>query len=126
MNVISPTGDSTIEIIPRAEYTYVSVVYTNVSTNLDHTIAVTPTYTDNSVTFTMTQAVKTAVKLNKGEFININVYGTNSNGQTPNKLMYRGRLFTTDQSINQITNQTYSVNKDTYTENTSDNDYIII
>lgn len=126
MNVISPSGDSAIEVIPRKQYTYVSVAFTNVSTNKSQTIAVSPTYSDNSVTFTMTGAVKTTIKLKKGEFVNINVYGTDTNGQTPDKLMYRGRLFTTDQSINQITNQTYSVNKDTYTENQSDNDYIII
>lgn len=126
MNVISPTGDSAVEVIPRKQYTYVSVAFTNVSTNKSQTIAVSPTYSDNSVTFTMTGAVKTTIKLKNGEFVNINVYGTNANGQTPDKLMYRGRMFATDQSINQITNQTYSVNENTYTENQSDNDYIIL
>ncbi len=56
----------------------------------------------------------------------MNVYGTNDSDQFADNLMYRGRLFTTAQSLDQVKNQTYSVNKDTYTENESQNDYIII
>ena len=70
--------------------------------------------------------IKTLLKLQEGQFVQMNVYGTNDSDQFADNLMYRGRLFTTEQSIDQVKNQTYSVNKDTYKENESQNDYIII
>ena len=167
MNVISPTGISKIKVIPRAEYSYITILLTNVSSNEKETVLlVDQTYTDlgqgieqleqrvfadrdyleaigclntfvadfnleavftdNHLEIVLQESVKTLLKLQEGQFIQMNVYGTNDSDKFSDNLMYRGRLFTTVQSIDQVKNQTYSVNKDTYTENESANDYIII
>tara|TARA_R110002167_G_scaffold38775_1_gene120394 strand:- start:227 stop:730 length:504 start_codon:yes stop_codon:yes gene_type:complete len=167
MNVISPTGNNTIKVIPRAEYSYITVLLTNVSSNEKETVLLvdqtytdlnkgipelkkrvfadrdfleaigclnsfvadfnlTPIFTDNSMSFILESSVKTLLKIQEGQFIQMNVYGTGNSSQFADNLMYRGRLFTTVQSIDQVKNQTYSVNKDAYKENESQNDYIII
>ena len=167
MNVISLTGDSTIKVIPRLEYSYITVLLTNVSSNDKETVLLvdqtytdinqgipelekrvfadreyleaigclnsfvadfnlSPVFTSNSMSYILKLNIKTLLKLQEGQFVQMNVYGTNDSDQFADNLMYRGRLFTTEQSIDQVKNQTYSVNKDTYKENESQNDYIII
>jgi hypothetical protein len=70
----------------------------------------------------LTAVQKTALNLEKGQFVDVNIVALDN---AEYKLVYRGRLFCTDQTIDQVNNDTYSVNKDEYTEHESTNDYII-
>ncbi len=127
MEIISTTGSSTIEVIPRLEKAYVSVIYTNVSTDeIVRTTNQSATYTDNALQLTVTATDKTNLKIKEGQFVNIQIYGADSLVADPDKLLYRGRMFCTDQTINQIDDDTYSINDNTYTETESQNDYIIL
>ncbi len=122
MQVITPTDDSIMYFVPRAEYSSVTFTYTNVSTQMSVINTGSPTYTDNRMSYTITGAEKNSLKLEQGQFVDVNIVALD-NGEY--KLLYRGRLFCTDQTIDQVNNDTYSVNKDVYTEHESTNDYII-
>ena len=127
MEIISTTGSSTIEVIPRIEKAYVSVIYTNVSTDeIVRTNNRDAVYTDNALQYIVTATDKTDLKVKEGTFVNIEIYGADSLVADPDALMYRGRMFCTDQTIDQVENDTYSINKNTYTETESQNDYIIL
>lgn len=122
MQVITPTDDQFLYFVPRSEYAEVTITYTNVSTQKSLNTPDYPVYTDNRMRCTMLGAYKTSLKLEKGQFIDVNIVALDN---AEYKLLYRGRLFCTDQTIDQVNNDTYSVNKDTYTEHESTNDYII-
>ena len=127
MEIISTTGASTIEVIPRLEKAYVSVIYTNVSTDkIVRTLNRDAVYTDNALSFIVTAQDKIDIDVKEGTFVNIEIYGADSLVANPDKLMYRGRMFVTDQTINQVADDTYSINENTYTETESQNDYIIL
>ena len=83
-------------------------------------------YTDNYLEFNMSEATKTALKTAEGQFINLEIYGSSVFGVLESDLVYRGRMFATTQPINQVSDETYSVNKDVYNENESQNEYIIL
>jgi hypothetical protein len=122
MQVITPTDDQFLYFVPRLEYAEVTITYTNVSTQKSLNTPEFPVYTDNRMRCTMLGTYKTSLKLEQGQFVDVNIVALDN---AEYKLLYRGRLFCTDQTIDQVNNDTYSVNKDTYTEHESTNDYII-
>ena len=122
MQVVTPTLDQFLYFVPRAQYASVITTYTNVSTQKSINDTQSPVYTDNRMRTTLTAVQKTALNLEKGQFVDINIVALDN---AEYKLVYRGRLFCTDQTIDQVNNDTYSVNKDVYTEHESTNDYII-
>lgn len=122
MEIISTAGNSTIKVIPREQFTSGYVQYRNVSTNSFLKENSTFTFLENHVSFIMLETTKQALKVTEGQFVHFEVYKDDST----DLLMYRGRIFFTDQTINQTTDNTYSVNKDVYKEaQVGDNDYII-
>lgn len=125
MEILSTTGDSTIKVIPRKEVDNGFVVYKNISTNNDRTSFVDLTYLENHVSFVLDEDTKIALKVKEGQFVHFELF----EGETfasDSTLLYRGRIFFTDQTINQNAGDTYSINKDVYEEaQTDSNDYII-
>lgn len=145
MQVITPNNDSTLYFVPRAEYSQVTFRLTNVSTQKTYTEIGYPTYTDNQMSYVLGSSAKDSLELEKGQFVDVSIVSNEYvnriesdggivykncidneyKGEIAYKLVYRGRLFCTDQTINQSENDTYSVNQGEYTEHESTNDYII-
>jgi len=116
MKLIGTNGNKTFKIIPR-EYTVggVEVNLTNESTGVK-----IPTTPNSSI---------------DGNYLSINVqFGTLTEGdfyilevKNGTGVIYKDKVFCTDQTINQTTNDYYSINKDEYVQEDSfDNDYIIL
>ena len=126
MEILSTTGDSTIKVIPRKQVSNAFVIYKNVSTNNDRTVfKVDLTYLENHVSFVLEEDTKIALKVKEGQFVHFELYEGETMAET-NTLLYRGRIFFTDQTINQNAGDTYSINKDVYEEaQTESNNYII-
>jgi phytoene dehydrogenase-like protein len=126
MEILSTTGNSTIKVIPRKEVSNAFVLYKNVSTNRDRSVFdLDLTYLENHVSFVLEEDTKTVLKVKEGQFVHFELYEGTTLAET-NNLLYRGRIFFTDQTINQNAGDTYSVNKDVYEEaQVGNNDYII-
>jgi hypothetical protein len=125
MEIVKPTGDSTVKIIPRESKNLIAVIYSNVST--DEVLVSdnkTPVNTDNSMSFDFTESEKTTLNVKEGQFINFEIVGAASI-ETETFQLYRGRMFVTDQLIDQIEDKVYDINKGVYKENQSDNEFII-
>jgi hypothetical protein len=64
----------------------------------------------------------------EGDFYRLEILNTSSGSTIPqNTIIYKDRVFCTDQDINQNENEYYSVNKNRYiSEQSTDNEFIII
>lgn len=125
MEITSTTGDSTIKVIPRQQVETGFVTYKNISTNKDQEAIVDLTYLENHVSFVLEDETKQSLKVTEGIFVHFELYGGTTFADKSN-LLYRGRIFFTDQTINQNIGDTYSVNKNVYEEaQVGNNDYII-
>lgn len=131
------TGEQTIRIIPRSYPDDVTLILRDDSTN-----EIT-TYTLDSMEWENTDEVWNAVDLNwndaggyfeeDGYLVINNQYNlvegrfydlTIKEGSV---VIYKDKIFCTDQTIDQETNNYYSINENVYTtEDSYDNDYIII
>jgi hypothetical protein len=58
----------------------------------------------------------------EGHFYDLTIKNTSDS----NAIIYKDRIFATNQTIDQPTNQYYSINKDQYIEHSSENDYIVL
>ena len=131
------TGDQTIRIIPRSYPDDVTLVLRDDSTNTE-TI-----YTLDSMEWENTDEEWQAVNLNwndAGGYFEENGYLVITNQynlvegryydltiKEGNTVLYKDKIFCTDQTIDQETNSYYTINDNVYTtEDTYDNDYIII
>ena len=131
------TGDQTIRIIPRSYPDDITLVLRDDSTNTE-TI-----YTLESMEWENTDEEWQAVNLNwndAGGYFEENGYLVITNQynlvegryydltiKEGNNVLYKDKIFCTDQTIDQQTNSYYTINDNVYTtENTYDNDYIII
>ena len=117
MKVLTTSTESqTLKVIPREYVPFVNMYLRDDSTNLTTTI--TPNvqnvgnYMEISNTFNF---------LKEGRFYDLKIV----NIQTQ-KIIYRDKVFCTDQTINQDTNDYYSVNKDEYVSKDGNNDYIVL
>lgn len=131
------TGEQTIRIIPRSYPDDVTLILRDDSTNE------IVTYTLDSMEWENTDEVWNAVDLNwndaggyfeeDGYLVINNQYNlvegrfydlTIKEGSV---VIYKDKIFCTDQTIDQETNNYYSINENVYTtEDSYDNDYIII
>ena len=117
MKVLTTSTESqTLKVIPREYVPFVNMYLRDDSTNLTTTI--TPNvqnvgnYMEISNTFNF---------LKEGRFYDLKIV----NIQTQ-KIIYRDKVFCTDQTINQDTNDYYSVNKNEYVSKSGNNDYIVL
>lgn len=108
------SSDQTLKIIPRTYATNVTVKLKDDSTNIETSYSSATTTDKNYLVITDTFTLK------EGRIYDMQVLdGTD--------VIYKDKIFCTDQSINQTTNAYYNPNKDVYTTNdTYDNDYIYV
>jgi len=120
MKHLLPTSNSqTIKIIPRVYATSITLKLRDDSTNTTASILATGTKVKNYL------EVSTVFDLKEGRFYDLKIY----NGQgavTELDIIYRDKVFCTNQSTNQTNNQYYSVNKDKYKSKSGNNDFIIL
>ena len=120
MKIIGTNGDKTFKVIPRQFETpnnRVEVFLTNESTGTVLQQTVSESTVGNYMSFTVAYGT-----LTEGNFYTLKVIIA-PNGAT----IYKDKVFCTDQTINQTNNDYYSVNSGEYTtENSFDNDYIIL
>lgn len=132
------TGEQTIRIIPRSYPDDITLILRDDSTNTE------VIYTIDSMEWENTDEVWQAVDLNwndAGGYFEEDGYLVISNEYNLlegrfydltiknelDQVIYKDKIFCTDQTIDQETNNYYSVNEGVYTtENSYDNEYIIL
>lgn len=120
MKLLTPTTEEQIiKIIPRVYASSVTLRLRDDSSDTSVDILVTGSKVGNYL------ELSTVFDLKEGRFYDLKVY----NGQgavTEADIIYRDKIFCTDQSTNQSNNEHYSVNKDVYVEKSGNNDFIIL
>jgi len=116
MKLIGTNGDKTFKVIPRQFINgAISVKLTSESTGADINVSPTASTDGNYMTFTIAFGT-----LTEGDFYTLEI-------KDGTVVIYKDRVFCTDQTVNQVNNDYYSVNDGEYTtEDSFDNDYIII
>jgi hypothetical protein len=109
------TNSQVVKIIPRE---YASTATVTLRDDQTNTVS---TFTDISLTQTGDyNIINEAFALKEGYYYDMIVTASGS-------VIYKDKVFCTDQSVDQSTNQYYTVNKDVYKSDTSyDEDYIIL
>lgn len=116
MKIIGTNGDKTFKVIPR-QFISGAITVNLTSESTGATINITPTASADGNYMSFVAAFGT---LTEGDFYMLEV----KNGTV---VIYKDKVFCTDQTINQANNDYYSVNDGEYTtENSFDNDYIIL
>jgi len=116
MKLIGTNGDKTFKVIPRQFINgAISVKLTSESTGANINVSPTASTDGNYMTFTIAFGT-----LTEGDFYTLEI-------KDGTVVIYKDRVFCTDQTVNQVNNDYYSVNDGEYTtEDSFDNDYIII
>ena len=125
----SPTGQP-LKVIPRLFNSVNNIVVRDNSTNKSYT------YTNINTSFSVNNYMSIINQgsgyvdsssntiLKEGRFYDLSVFGSSS------KLLYKDKIFVTNQTINQANNNYYDINSGEYTTDSqaamNDNDYIII
>ncbi len=116
MKIIGTNGDKTFKVIPR-QFISGAITVNLTSESTGATINITPTASADGNYMSFVAAFGT---LTEGDFYMLEV----KNGTA---VIYKDKVFCTDQTINQTNNDYYSVNSGEYTtEDSFDNDYIIL
>jgi hypothetical protein len=117
IHLTTSASSQTLKIIPRSYAGTVSMILRDDSTNNETTYSSISTTTDKNY-LVISKALSPV--LVEGRFYDLTVKEGTS-------IIYKDKIFCTDQTINQSNNDYYSVNEGEYTtENSYDNDYIII
>ena len=117
--LLQSTDSQTIKIIPRVYALSVTLRLRDDSSNTSVDLLVTGTKVRNYL------ELSAVFDLKEGRFYDLKVY----NGQgsiTEQDIIYRDKIFCTNQSTNQSNNEHYSVNKNEYVEKSGNNDFIIL
>jgi len=114
IHLTTSTDAQTIKVIPRNYATNVSMVLRDDSTSAEVTYSVSTTTDKNYLVLSQ------ALALTESRFYDLTIKEGSS-------VIFKDKVFCTDQTINQDTNNYYSVNDGEYTSDTTyDNDYIIL
>ena len=116
MKLINTSGNKTFKIIPR-EFTVgtLNLKLTSESTNKSITVNAISEIDGNYISF---DAVFGSLTENDFYILEVSYL---------NNIIYKDRVFCTDQAINQNSDDYYSVNKNQYiSEESSDNEFIIL
>jgi len=109
------TSNQTIKVVPREYVTTASLVLRDDTTNTETTDSVSPTTVGDYL------QIINAYTLKEGRFYDLTL--KNAGGS----VIYKDKIFCTDQTVNQSTNNYYSVNDSEYTTDTTyDDDYILL
>lgn len=113
-HLTTSTDAQTILMIPRSYGSEGTLILRDDSTNEETTEVVSLTKTGEYL------SLEHSFSLIEGRFYDFRI-------EISNDIVYRDKIFCTDQDINQNVNDYYSVNEGEYTSESSfDNDYIII
>ena len=115
MKLITTSGNKTFKIIPR-QFIEGAITVNLTSESTGANVSVTPTATTDKNYMSFDAVFGT---LTEGDFYILEV----KNGSA---VIYKDKVFCTDQTINQDTNDYYSVNKDEYVSKDGNNDYIVL
>ena len=116
MKLIGTNGNKTFKIIPR-QYINGGITVNLTSESTGTNVNLTPTASTDGNYMSFDAVFGTLIE---GDFYILEV----KNGTA---VIYKDKVFCTDQTINQTTNDYYSINKDEYVQEDSfDNDYIIL
>ena len=112
--LVTGSQDQTLKIIPREYVTSASVILKDDSTNVEATYSVTGSTDKNYL------SLVGSYNLKEGRYYDMTVKdGAN--------IIYKDKVFCTNQTIDQTTNAYFKPNKDVYTTNvTHDNEYIFV
>ena len=114
IKLTTSTDAQTIKVITRSYATNVSLIFRDDSTNTS------VTYTSSATTNKNHLVISQALALKEGRFYDLTIKEGTS-------VIYKDKVFCTDQTVDQDTNNYYTVNQGEYTtETTYDNDYIIL
>jgi len=114
IKLTTSTDAQTIRIIPRSYATNVSLIFRDDSTNTEVTYSTTATTQRNYL------VISESLSLTEGRFYDLTI-------KEGTEIIYKDKVFCTDQTVDQDTNDYYSVNSGEYVSDTSyDNDYIIL
>jgi hypothetical protein len=114
IHLTTSTDAQTVKVIPRSYASTVSMTLRDDSTDLS------VTYIVNTTTDKDHLVLSRAFALVEGRFYDLTI-------KEGSAVIYKDKVFCTDQTIDQDTNNYYSINDGEYTSDTSyDNDYIII
>jgi hypothetical protein len=131
------TSSQTIKFIPRLYSGSATLTLTDDTTNVSTSTQVILTqsgdYLNLAHTFALAEGRFYDLELNAdGDVWDVNTNQWQLETQTwdsdeLSNLIYKDKIFCTDQSVDQTQNKYYSVNKNEYTtNNTHDNDYIVL
>jgi hypothetical protein len=123
MQLIQTSGNKTFNIIPRTfDVDDIIVELTSESTNTTIDVETIPTTSGDYLQFTVDFGT-----LTEGDFYILELKKSQEQRLGYRDVIYRDKVFCTDQTVNQISNDYYSINKNEYTvEDSYDNEYIII
>ena len=113
ITLTTSTVAQTIKIIPRSYASNVSMILRDDSTNTEVSYSVATTTDRNYLVLSQ------SLSLTEGRFYDLTI-------KEGSEVIYKDKVFCTDQTIDQDTNDYYSINKDQYVTQSSDNDYILI
>lgn len=109
------TDNQTIKVVPREYVSTASLVLRDDSTDTETTDSVSPTTIGDYL------QIVNAYTLKEGRFYDLTL--KNSGGS----VIYKDKIFCTNQTVDQSSNDYYTINDSVYTSDTTyDDDYIII
>lgn len=123
MKVLTTSTDAqSFKIIPKV-YTFgdnsVKMTLRDDSTNEEVIYILSPVKENDYL------LISNSYSLKEGRFYDVTFY-TGIGDVTVSDVIYRCKVFCTDQTINQENNEYYTVNKNEYVSQSGDNDYIVI
>ena len=110
-------GAQTVKIIPREYVSTATMEIKDDQTNTNKIYNISPTTVNDDLSI----AVTFDPVLVEGHYYNMTIKNSS------NKVIFKDKVFCTDQTLNQNNNDYYTVNESVYTtDNTYDDDYIFI
>lgn len=118
MKILTTSTDAQIiKIIPRNAYSSMTLEIRDESTNTSTSYAISGTPSYDGDYFQLSNSYS----LVEGRYYNLTLKDGSGN------ILYKDKIFCTDQTVNESTNDYYTVNSGEYTSDASfDNDYIIV
>jgi len=115
MQIIQTSGNKTFKVIPRKFVNTIVVTLTSESTGVSITRNPTAFTDGNYMTFTGSFGT-----LTEADFYTLQI-------KSGTDVIYKDKVFCTDQEINQTANDYYSINKNQFvSDDSASNEYIII
>jgi hypothetical protein len=124
MKIITLASSQTFKVIPRNYVSNVNIVIRDEQLNKDFTFSTTASTSRDILSFTTTYTSSGSSIFKEGRFYDLTVKDSSDN------IIYKDKIFSTAQTINQSNNNYYDINKDEYdfddATSSHDTEYIIV